>query len=425
MELPLLAAGLARATPRVRLQQALALVLSSKGDLKSALQAPLDARAAVPAFEALCEEAVLGGSSVESCAELAAFLLAPGVGDREAGAEAGEAGGEAGVAETFHHAALAALKLRFLALSSVNSFIGKDLLPTLDVGVLPGRPQSELLGRMKPLLLGHLKYARFQQILGQTVEPAELAMVTLDLASASAAAARGSTDWGLRESVFSQLYRELLSKRVLPHAFRQKWQAKAFKIAVRCDSEDVAGLYHRVFEAMAVELHSKVLPLLTPCPNAKNRRGGGRDLWVLNPRAAMPEYVQVMMIIINIIMMLLLLLLQLQQQQLLLLMIIMIVIQTIMTMIMMINILLLLLLLLLIIIIIILILIMLLLLLLLLLMIMIILLTLILSLIMMLILMMIIKSIMLTIMMTMMMMMITIIMTITLLTIIMITLLMT
>ena len=52
--------------------QALALVLSSKGDLKSALQAPLDARAAGPAFEALCEEAVLGGSSVESCAELAA-----------------------------------------------------------------------------------------------------------------------------------------------------------------------------------------------------------------------------------------------------------------------------------------------------------------------------------------------------------------
>jgi len=107
---------------------------------------------------------------------------------------------------------------------------------------------------------------------------------------------------------------------------------QAFKIAVRCESEDVAGVYHQallsfdsfnlihsfvallpwivflasslhsnsllflslneVFEAMAWELHSKVLPLLTPCPNAKNRCGGGRDLWVLNPRAAMPEYVQ-------------------------------------------------------------------------------------------------------------------------------------
>jgi len=105
----------------------------------------------------------------------------------------------------------------------------------------------------------------------------------------------------LRHTVFAQVFRELSAKRSLPQALRPKWQARAFKVVLRGDGSGSGSTavdanpvaYKEVFEAMERELHSRALPLLVPCPNARRGLGSScRDLWLLNPRASTPECIQ-------------------------------------------------------------------------------------------------------------------------------------
>jgi hypothetical protein len=56
--------------------------------------------------------------------------------------------------------------------------------------------------------------------------------------------------------------------------------------------EDAGGLYREALDAVAQELHSKVVPLFVPCPNAVAEVGDNRDAWLLNPRATAPDCIR-------------------------------------------------------------------------------------------------------------------------------------
>lgn len=267
-----------------KLQQVLAWALAEGKPLKEAFQPPLAGLAGLaekPEVEDLWQAAIKGvGNPVEASAAIGETLLA------------GEslAPLEAVVDTTFHNVVGSMLHFRFLILLELNWSVGRDFLPLIDLGAPADSAYGRLLAQVKPRLLGHLKFAQFQQVLQSTKYDGAAASVILNRKAAVSLRERGRVDWEFRRSLTGQLMAELRRQSIGPKLFRRPWQSRCMKVQFKGEGgEDAGGLYREALDAVAQELHSRTVPLLVPCPNAVAEVGDNRDTWLLNPRATSIE----------------------------------------------------------------------------------------------------------------------------------------
>ncbi|CAE8731219.1 unnamed protein product [Polarella glacialis] len=185
------------------------------------------------------------------------------------------------------------LYFRFLVILELNWSVKEDLLPFIDLAAPSSSPYGKLLSYLKPRLLGHLKYAQFQQILQRTKYEGSAPGIILNRKAAMTARERGKVDWEFRRSLTGQFMSELRKHSGSPKLFRRPWLSRFVKVQFKGEGgEDAGGLYREALDAVTNELHSKLLPLFVPCPNAVAEVGENRDGWVLNPRANSLECVR-------------------------------------------------------------------------------------------------------------------------------------
>jgi len=175
---------------------------------------------------------------------------------------------------------------RFAILLDVNWLVRNSLLPFVDLAPSPQTALDRLLRQQKPRLLGHLKYARFQQVLKQTRFDGSSPTITLNRKLALSIKEHDRVDWDLRRSLTGQFLNEIRRLSLGPKLFRRPWLTRAVKVQFKGEGgEDAGGLYREALEAVVRELTSRSLPLLLPCPNAVAEVGENRDCWILNPSA--------------------------------------------------------------------------------------------------------------------------------------------
>lgn len=267
---------------QAKLQEVLAWHSASCKVLSDSAQQALLSAIASARLEDMRKEADQAGGASEDFAPLAAKLLA----------EESEPM-KVIVGNAFQEAVGSMLFFRFLILLELNRSVSRDFLPLIDLTAPAASAYGRLLLQVKPLLLGHLKFSRFQHVLQSTKYEGSTPSILLNRKVAATLRERGRVDWEFRKSLIGQLMAEFRKQSSGPKLFRRPWQARCCKVQFKGEGgEDAGGLYREALDAVAQELHSKAVPLFVPCPNAIAEVGDNRDAWILNPRATTPECIR-------------------------------------------------------------------------------------------------------------------------------------
>lgn len=302
-----------------KLQEVLAWAFATGRPLNDALWLPAGVSlGAIVAsnlqFEELRSSAERAGGTAEVCAELASELLAVAsaqvssaatdeVSEQQLGSPSSKQVGspsaksasspgplQSAVDTMFCEIVTHMLFFRFLVLMELNWSVHRDFLPLIDLAAPADSAYGRLLAQVKPRLLGHLKFAQFQHVLQSTKYEGSTPSIILNRKAALTLRERGRVDWEFRRSLTGQFMSEIRKQTGGPKLFRRPWQSRCMKVQFKGEGgEDAGGLYREALDAVAQELHSKVVPLFVPCPNAVAEIGDNRDAWVLNPRATTPE----------------------------------------------------------------------------------------------------------------------------------------
>ena len=89
-----------------------------------------------------------------------------------------------------------------------------------------------------------------------------------------------------RNAIFLQLFRQL--RNASPKRLRQEEQAWTVRFRQE-GAEDAGGPYRESMALLGADLVSGVLPLLIPCPNAREGHGDNREKFLPNPHCRSAE----------------------------------------------------------------------------------------------------------------------------------------
>ncbi|CAE8609174.1 unnamed protein product, partial [Polarella glacialis] len=134
------------------------------------------------------------------------------------------------------------LYFRFLVILELNWSVKEDLLPFIDLAAPSSSPYGKLLSYLKPRLLGHLKYAQFQQILQRTKYEGSAPGIILNRKAAMTARERGKVDWEFRRSLTGQFMSELRKHSGSPKLFRRPWLSRFVKVQFKGEGGEGRGL---------------------------------------------------------------------------------------------------------------------------------------------------------------------------------------
>jgi hypothetical protein len=120
--------------------------------------------------------------------------------------------------------------------------------------------------------------------------------ISIDRTNAKRFIENGRVDHDGTWSVFSQLYRALLTQ----NRKNLMYNTRCFKVDLGEGAIDAGGPYREVWTNLAEDLMSSYLFLLVPSPNQRLNSGENQDTWVLNPHCSSPLHIKMLQFLGNL-----------------------------------------------------------------------------------------------------------------------------